>query len=45
MTLAVNAGRLKTDSGCRGERVEKFNQLMRVEKQLGSVEASVGGKF
>ncbi len=35
LTVAVNAGHLKTGSGCRGERIEKFNQLMRIEHQLG----------
>ncbi len=35
LTVAVNAGHLKTGSGCRGERVEKFNQLMRIEHELG----------
>ena len=35
LTVAVNAGHLKTGSGCRGERIEKFNQLMRIEKELG----------
>ncbi|MBN1927523.1 MAG: phosphopyruvate hydratase [Prolixibacteraceae bacterium] len=36
LTVAVNAGHLKTGSGCRGERIEKFNQLMRIENELGS---------
>ena len=35
LTVAVNAGHLKTGSGCRGERIEKFNQLMRIEHELG----------
>lgn len=35
LTVGVNAGHLKTGSGCRGERVEKFNQLMRIENELG----------
>ena len=35
LTVAVNAGHLKTGSGCRGERIEKFNQLMRIERNLG----------
>jgi enolase len=35
LTVAVNAGHLKTGSGCRGERIEKFNQLMRIEHRLG----------
>jgi enolase len=34
LTVAVNAGHLKTGSGCRGERIEKFNQLMRIEREL-----------
>jgi len=36
LTVAVNAGHLKTGSGCRGERIEKFNQLMRIERELGN---------
>ncbi|HQG57056.1 MAG TPA: phosphopyruvate hydratase, partial [Bacteroidales bacterium] len=35
LTVGVNAGKLKTGSGCRGERIEKFNQLMRIENMLG----------
>ena len=35
LTVGINAGHLKTGSGCRGERVEKFNQLMRIEHELG----------
>lgn len=35
LTVGVNAGHLKTGSGCRGERIEKFNQLMRIEHELG----------
>lgn len=36
LTVGMNAGRLKTGSGCRGERIEKFNQLIRIENSLGS---------
>ncbi|MGC8865675.1 MAG: hypothetical protein ACP5O2_08140 [Bacteroidales bacterium] len=36
LTVATGAGRLKTGSSCRGERIEKFNQLMRIEQMLGS---------
>ena len=35
LTVAVGAGHLKTGSGCRSERVAKFNQLLRIERQLG----------
>ena len=44
LTVAVNAGHLKTGSGCRGERVEKFNQLMRIEHELGSKAKFAGVK-
>jgi enolase len=42
LTVGVNAGHLKTGSGCRGERVEKFNQLMRIENELGNVSKFAG---
>ncbi len=42
LTVAINAGHLKTGSGCRGERVEKFNQLMRIEHQLGKAAKFAG---
>ena len=42
LTVAINAGHLKTGSGCRGERIEKFNQLMRIEKQLGDAAKFAG---
>ena len=42
LTVAVNAGHLKTGSGCRGERVEKFNQLMRIEYELGKISKFAG---
>jgi enolase len=44
LTVAVNAGHLKTGSGCRSERIEKFNQLMRIEKQLGTAAKFAGFK-
>jgi enolase len=35
LTVAVKAGHLKTGSGCRSERIAKFNRLIRIEKFLG----------
>ncbi|QZT39061.1 phosphopyruvate hydratase [Halosquirtibacter xylanolyticus] len=35
LTVAVGAGHLKTGSGCRSERIAKFNQLLRIERYLG----------
>lgn len=34
LTVAVGAGHLKTGSGCRSERITKFNQLIRIEEEL-----------
>jgi enolase len=36
LTVATGSGQLKTGSGCRTERVAKFNQLLRIEKELAS---------
>ncbi len=36
MSVAMGTGQLKTGAPCRGERVEKYNQLMRIEEELGS---------
>ncbi|MGH7788680.1 MAG: phosphopyruvate hydratase [Candidatus Binatia bacterium] len=35
LAVAVNAGQIKTGSACRGERTAKYNQLLRIEQQLG----------
>jgi enolase len=43
LTVAVGAGHLKTGSGCRSERVAKFNRLLRIEKELG-MSARFAGK-
>lgn len=44
LTVGINAGHLKTGSGCRGERIEKFNQLIRIENELGSAAVFAGLK-
>jgi enolase len=36
LTVATSAGHIKTGSGCRSERVAKFNQLLRIERTLGA---------
>jgi enolase len=36
LTVAMGTGQLKTGAPCRGERVEKYNQLMRIEDELGA---------
>jgi enolase len=36
LTVATRAGQLKTGAPCRGERVAKYNQLLRIEEELGA---------
>ena len=43
-TVAMATGHLKTGAPCRGERVEKYNQLMRIEEELGAGAVYAGHK-
>ncbi len=36
LAVAVNAGQIKTGAPCRTDRVAKYNQLLRIEEELGS---------
>jgi enolase len=36
LAVATNAGQIKTGAPCRSDRVAKFNQLIRIEQELGS---------
>jgi enolase len=36
ITVATNAGQLKTGAPARSERLAKYNQLLRIEEELGS---------
>ena len=35
VAVATNAGQIKTGSLCRTDRTAKYNQLLRIERQLG----------
>ncbi len=35
LAVAVNAGQIKTGAPCRSDRVAKYNQLLRIEEELG----------
>ncbi len=39
LAVAVNAGQIKTGAPCRSDRVAKYNQLLRIEEELGEVAA------
>lgn len=44
ISVATNAGQIKTGSLCRTDRVCKYNQLLRIEEELGP-RAIYGGKL
>ncbi|MEW5900804.1 MAG: phosphopyruvate hydratase, partial [Acidobacteriota bacterium] len=41
-TVAMGTGQLKTGAPCRGERVEKYNELLRIEEELGTAAVYAG---
>ncbi len=36
LAVALNVGQIKTGAPCRSERVAKYNQLLRIEEELGN---------
>jgi enolase len=42
LTVGLATGHLKTGAPCRGERVEKYNQLLRIEEGLGEAAVYAG---
>jgi enolase len=44
IAVATNAGQIKTGSLCRTDRIAKYNQLLRIEEELGA-DAIYGGKL
>jgi enolase len=44
LAVATNAGQIKTGSASRSDRIAKYNQLLRLEEQLGSSAVYLGRK-
>ena len=42
LAVATNAGQIKTGAPCRGERTAKYNQLLRIEEELGNAASFPG---
>jgi enolase len=42
LAVGVNAGQIKTGSLARGERTAKYNQLLRIEEELGTAAVWAG---
>ena len=43
-TVAMSTGAIKTGAPCRGERIEKYNRLLRIEEELGAKAKYAGRK-
>ena len=44
LAVAVNAGQIKTGSASRTDRMAKYNQLLRIEEELGEQAQYLGLK-
>ncbi len=44
LAVATNAGQIKTGAPCRTDRVAKYNQLLRIEEELGGQAKYLGRK-
>src|SRR5690606_20436083 len=44
LVVATNAGQIKTGSASRSDRIAKYNQLLRIEEELGSQAEFLGTK-
>jgi enolase len=45
LAVALNCGQIKTGSCSRSDRMAKYNQLLRIEEQLGELAYFPGKKF
>lgn len=45
LVVGLRAGQIKTGAPCRSERLAKYNQLLRIEEELGSLCSYAGTKF
>jgi len=44
LAVATNAGAIKSGAPCRSERLSKYNQLIRIEEELGN-KAKYAGSY
>ncbi len=45
LAVALNCGQIKTGSASRSDRIAKYNQLIRIEEELGSAARFIGKDF
>jgi len=45
LVVGLSTGQIKTGAPCRSERLAKYNQLLRIEEELGSNAVFAGEKY
>ncbi|KAE9464972.1 hypothetical protein C3L33_03123, partial [Rhododendron williamsianum] len=45
LSVGLATGQIKTGAPCRSERLAKYNQLLRIEEELGSAAIYAGAKY
>ncbi|MEL6670963.1 MAG: phosphopyruvate hydratase [Bacteroidota bacterium] len=45
LAVALNSGQIKTGSASRSDRIAKYNQLLRIEEELGAAAVYSGSRF
>merc|ERR1712079_12038 len=45
LVVGLRTGQIKTGAPCRSERLAKYNQLLRIEEELGSMCSYAGTSF
>ena len=45
LAVGLKTGQIKTGAPCRSERLAKYNQLLRIEEELGATAIYSGDKF
>lgn len=45
LVVGLSTGQIKTGAPCRSERLAKYNQILRIEEELGSKAKYAGKSF
>lgn len=45
LVIGLSTGQIKTGAPCRSERLAKYNQILRIEEELGSAAKFAGKAF
>merc|ERR1712022_7018 len=45
LAVGLKTGQIKTGAPCRSERLSKYNQLLRIEEELGKAAVYAGSSF